>query len=279
MPDPGPPAAGVALVTGAGSGIGRAVAEGLAAAGVAVGLLGRTPARLEETADVARTGGGRASVAPADVTDLGAVREAVSDVERDLGPVDLLVNNAGVIEADEVPLWAADPREWWDVVEANVRGAFHCVWAVVPGMIARGGGRVVDVNSGSGTRDMEVYSAYNVAKTALFRVGGGLHAAGHELGLRSFEISPGVVRTAMTRGMAVHTDRTEWTPPDRVVELVVAVARGELDAWSGRFLRAGVDDVERLHEVAPHLGPLARTLAVVPYGPDDPLRDEGRRLR
>jgi NAD(P)-dependent dehydrogenase (short-subunit alcohol dehydrogenase family) len=276
VPDHDPPAARVALVTGAGSGIGWAVAEGLAAAGVALGLLGRAPARLEGTAEAVRTGGGRASVAPADVTDLGSVRAAVAHVERELGPVDLLVNNAGAIEAVEVPIWTADPQEWWAVVESNLRGAFNCVRAVVPGMVARGGGRVVDVNSGSGTRDMEVYSAYNAAKTALFRIGGGLHAAGHGLGMRSFEIAPGVVRTAMTRGMAVHTDRTEWTPSDRVVELVVAVARGDLDAWSGRFLRAGVDDLERLHEVAPHLGPMARTLAVVPYGPDDPLRDEAR---
>jgi 3-oxoacyl-[acyl-carrier protein] reductase len=276
VPDHDPPAARVALVTGAGSGIGRAVAEGLAAAGVAVALLGRTRARLEGSAEAVSVGGGRASVVPADVTDLGAVRAAVVDVEHELGPVDLLVNNAGVIEAAEDPIWAADPQEWWAVVESNLRGAFNCVRAVVPGMVARGGGRVVDVNSGSGTRDMEVYSAYNVAKTALFRIGGGLHAAGHGLGLRSFEIAPGVVRTAMTRGMAVHTDRTEWTPPDRVVELVLAVACGDLDAWSGRFLRAGVDDLERLHEVAPHLGPTARTLAVVPYGPDDPLHEEGR---
>jgi 3-oxoacyl-[acyl-carrier protein] reductase len=276
VPDHDPPAAEVALVTGAGSGIGRAVAEGLAAAGVAVGVLGRTPARLEETAEAVRAAGRRASVAPADVADLGAVRAAVVDVERELGPVDLLVNNAGAIESAEVPIWAADPQEWWAVVESNLRGAFNCVRAIVPGMVAGGGGRVVDVNSGSGTRDMEVYSAYNAAKTALFRIGGGLHAAGHGLGLRSFEIAPGVVRTAMTRGMAVHTDRTEWTPPDRVVEMVVAVARGDLDAWSGRFLRAGVDDLERLHELAPQLGPMARTLAVVPYGPDDPLRDEGR---
>jgi 3-oxoacyl-[acyl-carrier protein] reductase len=271
VPDHDPPAAGVALVTGAGSGIGRAVAEGLAAAGVAVGVLGRTPAGLEETAEAVRAGGGQASVAPADVTDLRAVRAAVADVERDLGPVDLLVNNAGAIEPVEVPIWAADPQEWWAVVESNLRGAFHCVRAAVPGMVARGGGRVVDVNSGSGTRDMEVYSAYNAAKTALFRVGGGLHAAGHGLGLRSFEISPGVVRTAMTLGMAVHSDRTEWTPPDRVVELVVAVARGELDDWSGRFLRAGVDDPATLRTVAARLGPSDRTLTIRPYGPDDPL--------
>ena len=273
MPDRDPPAAAVALVTGAGSGIGRAVAVGLSAAGVAVGLLGRTRSRLEETAEAVTSASGRVSVVPADVTDLGAVRAALAAVERDLGPVDLLVNNAGAIEAVEVPVWAADPQEWWEVVESNLRGAFHCVVAAVPGMIARGGGRVVDVNSGSGTRDLKVYSGYNAAKTALFRIGGGVHAAGHGLGMRSFEISPGVVRTAMTGGMAVHSDRTEWTPPDRVVELVVAVARGDLDAWSGRFLRAGVDDLASLHAAAARLGQWGRRLAVRPYGPDDPLGD------
>ncbi|HSK28309.1 MAG TPA: SDR family oxidoreductase [Jiangellales bacterium] len=276
MPDaPGPPPARVALVTGAGRGIGRAVASGLAGAGLSVGLLGRTPEPLAEVAASVRAAGGRAADVVADVTDWSGVRSAVDAVERRLGPVDLLVNSAGAIDAVEVPVWEADPEEWWRVVETDLRGPFHCVRAVVPGMVARGGGRVVDLNSGSGTRDMPVYSAYNVAKTGLFRVGGGLHAAGYDLGLRAFEVSPGVVDTAMTRGMAVHADRTDWTAPEHVVELVVAVARGELDAWSGRFLRAGADDVAELRRVAADGAPPGRTLGVLPYGPGDPLDGPG----
>ena len=268
----GPPPARTALVTGASGGIGSALSVGLARAGLTVALHGRSEERLAAARDAVEEAGGRCCVVTADVTDFAAVADMVADAEQRLGPLDLLVNNAGLIEDDEVPVWEADPAEWRRVVEADVLGPFHCVRAVVPGMVARGGGRVVDLNSGSGTRDMAVYSAYNAAKTALFRIGGGLHVAGHGRGLRAFEVAPGVVRTEMTEKMAVHAGRTEWTDPQDVVDLVVAVSRGDLDAWSGRFLRAGSDDLERLRAVADHgLPDRARTLRVAPWGEDDPL--------
>lgn len=259
-------------MTGASGGIGSVVSVGLARAGVAVALHGRSEERLATTRDAVEEAGGRCCVVTADVTDFAAVTGMVADVEQRLGPLDLLVNNAGLIEDDEVPLWEADPAEWRRVLEADVLGPFHCVRAVVPGMVARGGGRVIDLNSGSGTRDTPVYSAYNASKTALFRIGGGLHVAGHAHGLRAFEIAPGVVRTEMTAKMAMHADRTDWTDPQDVVDLVVAVARGDLDAWSGRFLRAGSDDLELLRAVADRgLSDRARTLRVAPWGEDDPL--------
>ncbi len=266
-----PAAARVALVTGASRGIGREIAVGLARAGLAVAVLGRDEARLRETADAIEGSGARAVVVTADVRDLGQVRAAVGTVEASLGPVDLLVNNAGVIEHDEVPVWEADPQEWWDVVEANVRGPFHCVQAVVPAMVQRGGGRVVDLASGSSTRDSADYSAYFVSKTALVRLGGSLHEAGHDRGLRAFEVAPGVVQTRMTAGMAVHADRTEWSDVADVVGLVVACARGDLDAWSGRFMRAGADDVETLRARVADRPDGARTLRIRPYGDDDPV--------
>jgi len=261
----------VALVTGASRGIGRAIAEGLASVGMDVGVLGRDEAALRETADAVERVGASACVATADVRDLEQVRAAVERVEMTVGPIDLLVNNAGMIEADAVPIWEAEPAEWWDVVEANVRGPFHCLQAVVPGMVERGGGRVIDLASGASTRDSADYSAYYASKTALLRLGASVHAAGYDLGLRAFEVAPGVVRTQMTGGMAVHADRTEWTDVADVVELVVACARGDLDAWSGRFLRAGADDVDTLRETAPALTDDARTLRLRPYSDDDPV--------
>jgi 3-oxoacyl-[acyl-carrier protein] reductase len=267
-----PPAARTALVTGAGRGLGRAIALGLAAAGVRVAVLGRTPPSLAGVlADLedAAPGGGAVPVV-ADVRDLEGVRTAVSAAQAGLGGrIDLLVNNAGVIEPVEVPVWEADPDAWWRVVETDLRGPFHCVRAVVPGMLAHGGGRVVNLSSGAGAADREIYSAYCAAKAGLFRITGNLHLAGFELGLRAFEISPGVVRTDMTAAMAMHADRSDWTPVERLVELVVAVASGRLDAWSGRFLRAGFDDPEVLAGRGP--GPKGRLLGVLPYGPEDPL--------
>ena len=274
MPRP----ARTALVTGANRGLGRALALGLARSGIAVGLLGRSEAGLAAVAEEVARAGGRAAVGLADVRDFAAVQAAIGAVQAELGGIDLLVNSAGVIDSVEVPVWRADPEDWWDVVETDLRGPFHLVRAVVPGMVQRRAGRVIDLSSGIGANDREIYSAYGAAKAGLFRLTGNLHLAGFARGLRAFEISPGTVRTEMTAAMPVHAARTDWTAPERVLDLILAVARGELDAWSGCFLRAGVDTVDSLRKAAQELAddsgavPVpTRRLAVTPWGGTDPL--------
>jgi 3-oxoacyl-[acyl-carrier protein] reductase len=271
-PGAAPPPARTALVTGASRGIGRHLSVGLAKAGVDVALLARNAKALRDAAEDVRSAGVQAVPVEADVTNLGSVQDAVAEVRGKLGQIDLLVNNAGRIESTEVLPWDADPIEWWAVVETNLRGAFHLVRVVVPAMVAGGGGRVVDLSTGSALRDSDIYSAYHASKTALLRFGAGLHLAGSDRRLLSFEVAPGVVQTEMTGAMAVHDDRTEWNAPGEVVALVQAIARGELDAWSGRYLRAGVDDPATLASVAERgLPDDARTLRLQPYGDDDPL--------
>lgn len=271
----------VVLVTGAGRGIGRAAASGFAAAGYRVALLGRSAAPLEAVAaEVLTVGAPAALTLVADVTDLAQVTAAVQQVEAAWGGVDVLLNNAGVIDPAEVPVWEADPEQWWQVVETDLRGPFHCVRAVVPGMLRRGGGRVLSLNSGAGATDREIYSAYCAAKAGLFRITGNLHLAGFDAGLRAFEVSPGTVRTRMTAGMPLHAERTEWTAMADVVEMLLAAADGRLDPWSGCFLRAGIDTVDglvaaagRLAEGSPPRVPApSRRLLVTPWGDDDPLR-------
>jgi 3-oxoacyl-[acyl-carrier protein] reductase len=267
-----------ALVTGGARGIGRAIVLGLAEAGLDVAVLGRDASRLDDVVTQVRALGRRAVGLVADVGDVAAVDAAVARAEAELGRIDLLVNNAGRIDA-EVPLWAADPDEWWSVMETNVRGPFLLMRAVVPGMIARGGGRVVDLNSGAGSGDMNGASAYNASKTALLRMGANLHLSGHAQGLRTFEVAPGVVQTDMTASMDMHVGRTEWTPVERTVEMMVAIASGELDAWSGTFLRVTHDTPASLRaavrtgsgdaQAVP--GPEARRLRVTRYGDDDPM--------
>ncbi|RPF22000.1 SDR family NAD(P)-dependent oxidoreductase [Myceligenerans xiligouense] len=281
MPDIVPPAR-TALVTGASRGIGREIALGLARAGLDVALLARDEQRLAEVAEQVRDLGRTAVVLSADVTSEAEVRDAVARAERPgdgLGSIDLLVNNAGRLEP-EAPLWEADPGDWWATFEANVRGVFLLDRHVVPGMLARGGGRVVDLASGASTHEGPFgHSAYNASKTALVRMGAALHAEGHDRGLRVFELAPGVVKTAMSTALAIHADRTEWTPPERVTDLVDAIAAGSLDACSGWLVRATHDTPESLRELAaaaeggPAPATARRRLRVLPAGNEDPLRE------
>jgi NAD(P)-dependent dehydrogenase (short-subunit alcohol dehydrogenase family) len=241
----------VAVVTGASRGIGHHVAEGLERAGYAVE---------------------RGSRAVADVTDRVAVERWVEAVVERHGRIDLLVNNAGVIDA-EVPIEESDPDEWWRTMEVNVLGPYLVTRYAMPHMVAAGGGRVVNLNSGSGTRAGEVASAYNASKTALARITGSTHLSGAAHGIRAFDLAPGVVKTDMTLSMPSHEGRTQWTSPQEVVDLVLAMASGELDEWSGRMVRAGADTPESLRRrAAAGLAETDRAITLVPWGSDDPLR-------
>ena len=212
-------------------------------------------------------------MAAVDLTDTAAVRAAAATVEADLGGVGLLVNNAGVLEEREAPFAADDVDDMWRVVENNLRGPMNITHALLPGMLAQGGGRVVSINSGAGHRPTVHYTGYGISKGALARFTTLLDAQYREQGIRTFDLAPGVVPTDMTAGMPAHRNRTEWTPIAASIELLLAVADGTLDRLSGRFLRAGDDTpdllVARTHEV---LVADARRLRMVPYGQTDPLR-------
>lgn len=250
----------VALVTGASRGIGDHIVQALLAAGWVVIGLSRS-GRVAEGAEGLSC----------DVTDAEAVRAAVDRVVETHGRIDLLVNNAGLIETEQ-PLWEADVDEWWQVMVTNVRGPFLLTRAVVPHMIGAGGGRVINLNSGSGTRESDVLTAYHASKSALARLTGGVALAGARHGVRAFDLAPGVIESDMTHSMELHRGRTEWTDPEDVKALVLAIADGELDGFSGRFVRAGTDDLDELRRVSrAGLGEGQRMLRLRPWGKDDPV--------
>ena len=260
----------VALVTGASTGIGRQLAEGLAARGATVAGLARSAERLTVAMEeVAARTGARTLAVTADVMDPAGVADAVARVLKQFGAVDLLVNNAGLVDAEEVPVWEADSDQWWAVVASHIRGSQLMIREVVPGMLARRSGRVVNLASGMGTRAEPDYSAYSVGKAGLIRLTEALAASLEGTGVYAFNIAPGLVETEMTRSMPKWNGFTAWTPPERIVEVLCGVAAGELDVWSGRFLRAGVDSVESAKLVVPEGA--ARQLRLRPLGPDDPL--------
>lgn len=261
-----------ALVTGANRGIGRYLALGLAAAGYDVALLGRRREALDEVADECGSSGGKAVVAVADVVDRAQVGSAVAEIEDALGGIDLLVNNAGVIEPDDRPFAEADVEQTWHVVEVNVRGPILMTHAVLPGMLNRGSGRIVNLNSGAGHKAMTAYTGYAVGKGALARLTTQIDAQYRDRGIAVFDVAPGHIETEMTRGMPMHAGRTDWTAPEALVELAVGIGAGHLDALSGRFFRAGTDTVDSLLATADEiLDADARTLRLAPIGPDDPV--------
>jgi NAD(P)-dependent dehydrogenase (short-subunit alcohol dehydrogenase family) len=262
----------VALVSGAGRGIGRGIAVALAADGLLVGLLGRDRGRLDAVRDEIVAAGGRAVVVVADVTRRDQVGEAVSAVNRELGPVDLLVSNAGLRERAAAVPWEADPDDWWRVVETNLRGPLLLLQAVLPTMVRRGAGRVLHVGSGMGQRPNPDWSAYAVSKAGLSRLTDSVAAALDGTGVVVLEVSPGLVRTDMTETMWGPAEEQSWNDPGQVVDAAVRFARGDLDALHGRFVHAARDDLDGLLAVAPQVVERdARTLRLRPYGDGDPL--------
>jgi 3-oxoacyl-[acyl-carrier protein] reductase len=229
---------GVALVTGGGRGIGRGIALELARAGMRVAVSSRTRSEVEETA---REAGGLA--VEADVSKQEDVERMVAEVERELGPVDLLVNNAG-IDLWEERAWEEEAADWWRVLEVNVLGPYLCCRTVVPGMIERGRGRIVNVGSGAGYLPGSTHSAYTASKAAVYRFGETLATQLQPYAIPVFTISPGLVRTSMTDGN--FPDDAPWTPPELAPRLVRELATGKLDRLSGRYVHAEHDDTDDL---------------------------------
>jgi 3-oxoacyl-[acyl-carrier protein] reductase len=224
---------GVALVTGGGRGIGAGIARELAAAGMQVAVTGRTAEQVEA---VAAEIGGRALV--------GDVSKQ-EDVERwtdELGEIDLLVANAGR-NVREQRAWEVGPEEWWNVFEVNVLGVWLSCRAVIPGMIERGRGRIVITGSGAAYLPDSAGTAYSASKAAVWRFGSVLAEQLEPHDIPVFVISPGLVRTEMTKRAP---EDAPWTPPELAPRLVRALASGRADALSGRYIHAEHDDIDDL---------------------------------
>jgi NAD(P)-dependent dehydrogenase (short-subunit alcohol dehydrogenase family) len=223
-----------AFVTGGGRGIGENVARELAAAGMDVAVSGRT---AEQVGSVASAIGGRALV--------GDVSKR-EDVERwfaELGPIDLLVANAGTGTHHDDEEWEFDLDAWWRTFEVNVLGVHLSCRAVIPGMLERGAGRIVIVGSGASYLPGASETAYTSSKAAVCRYGETLANALRDR-IPVFVISPGLVQTAMTDGH--FADDAPWTPPECAPRLVAKLASGGYDALAGRYLHAEHSDVDDL---------------------------------
>jgi NAD(P)-dependent dehydrogenase (short-subunit alcohol dehydrogenase family) len=179
----------VALVTGAGRGIGRAIALALGDAGAAVAVCARSEDEVTGVAGEIEGHGGHALAIRCDVTDRQEVAGMAAAAEDAIGPVDLLVNNVGRF-GPVGPLAATDPDNWWQTLEVNLRGPLYCTRAVLPGMLTRRHGRIVNVSSGVGLTAIPMLSAYVVSKTALYRLSENLAAETRGHGVMVFRNRP-----------------------------------------------------------------------------------------
>lgn len=244
----------VALVTGAGRGIGRAIAERYAAEGASVVLMSRTTEQVDDALRAITAAGGQAVAAPGDVTVASDVRRAVDAAERNFGTVSILVSNAG-ITGPYAPIWDADPDEWWRTQDVHVHGAFLCTRAVYAGMVKRGGGRIIVISSRAAERGGANLSAYQIAKAGQLRFVESLALEGAEAGIRAFSVHPGMVDTAfadaplqradaqkylpafVARIKEIKKDPSLGTPVSLVADLCVFLGSGRADALSGRYFR------------------------------------------
>ena len=249
----------VAIITGAGRGIGRAIAERLAAEGARVALVARSAEQLEAAAAEIRAGGWSALAVPADITDAAGVAAMLERVEAALGPVDLLVNNAGSFYAIG-PVWEVDPQKWWTDVTINLNGVFLCCRAVLPGMIGRDRGRIINLIGGGTGNPFPNGSGYGSSKAAVMRLteclAEELRASGARVSV--FAMGPGLVRTALTEYQLRSPEGRKWmsrietmfeegrdVPPTRAAALAAELASGRFDRLAGRAFSIG-DNLEEI---------------------------------
>src|SRR5579872_638983 len=187
------------LITGAGRGIGRAMAQACARAGARVALAARSADQLATVAQEIRSDGGSALGVPTDISDARSVAETVRRVEAEWGPLDLLVNNAAAFQAIG-PVWEVEAESWWADVTTNLYGTFLCCHAVLPGMLARDCGRIINVVGGGTGLPFPYGSGYASSKAAVMRLTETLAEELRRAGARVavFALEPGLVRTAIT---------------------------------------------------------------------------------
>ncbi len=244
----------VALITGAGRGIGQAIAIAFAREGADLALVARTGSELDETAQMIRAAGHRTITIMADVSQPADVERAVGQALEAFGHVDVLVNNAGV-QPPIGPLWQNDADEWMRAVAVNLFGPMLCIKAVLPGMIERKCGKIINLSGGGATGPRPNFSAYAASKAALVRLTETLAVELASYNIQVNALAPGAINTRMLAQVlaagelagaelapAQHRAQSGGTPVELAVRLAVFLASADSNRLTGKLIAAPHDD-------------------------------------
>lgn len=210
-----------ALITGGGKGIGRALAVALAQEGVDIALLGRSAGSLEAVAKEIGGTGVKVAYATADVSDIQAVNGAVALLAKELGEPDILINNAGI--AAFGGFMELEPAQWEQIIRVNLLGVYYVTRAVLPGMIARKAGDIINISSTAGQRGAPLTSAYSASKFGLLGLTESLMLEVRKHNIRVSALTPSTIATDMAKDLNL----TDGNPdkvlqPEDLAEFVVA---------------------------------------------------------
>lgn len=236
------------LITGASRGIGAAAARAFAAAGARVALLARNRDAVAALVDEI---GPAAMAVPCDVSRFGEVDGAVRAVVDAFGGLDVLINNAGVVDPIAM-MRAADPDDWGRAIDINVKGVFHGMRAALPVMAAAGGGTVITVSSGAAHNPLEGWSAYCTSKAGAAMLTMCLDKEARGKGIRAMGLSPGTVATDMQREIRASgvnpVSQLDWSahiPPEWPAQALVWMCSADADEFIGQEVSLRDEDIRR----------------------------------
>lgn len=239
----------VVLITGAGRGIGAALARELAVQGAKVGVLARKP--VDAQAVVSSLPPGAAVALAADIRDRAGLREALDRLQEAFGPLTALVNNAAIIGPLE-KFHAADPDVWAETIDVNLTATVWVTQAVVPLFLAQGGGTIINLSSGAAHHAIAGWSAYCASKAGLAMVTQALHTEYADAGLRVFGLAPGVVDTGMQGAIraSAHAperlrDRANLAQAADPARVIAALLTPAADAYRGQEIDVRDADLRR----------------------------------
>lgn len=214
-----------AIITGAGKGIGKAIAEALAKEGVQLGLLARTASDLEQLkAELTSTYDIQVFTATADIGNSEEARQAVASLAASLGRVDILINNAGIGSFGKMV--DMDPAEWEQILRVNLMGTYYVTHELLPGMIAQESGDIINIASTAGERGFATGSAYCASKFAVLGMTESLMQEVRKFNIRVTALTPSTVNTplAVNAGLPIG-DEDHMMQPEDLAELVVAALK------------------------------------------------------